>query len=157
MWAETTGSQSSRCSSWNSITCSFHAIILNIWDLTSSRAMSLVWMTEYDHMYSSFASAGSRKRRRSRNHHDSSMMTNSMTANLNMLLIFPYLLHGNTRLFTFWIAYLMHYRRTQIDTDKQTKLTPLSFFQSQPEAGPSRLAPPIDIDTVDASVPTTRY
>jgi hypothetical protein len=46
--------------------------------------------------------------------------------------------------------------RTQIDTDKKTKLTPMSFFQSQPEAGPSRLAPPADIDTVDASVPTTR-
>ncbi|KAG2030645.1 hypothetical protein BDR03DRAFT_176667 [Suillus americanus] len=39
-------------------------------------AMLLVWMTENDHMFSSFASAGSRKRRRSRNH-GQSMMTNS--------------------------------------------------------------------------------
>jgi hypothetical protein len=46
--------------------------------------------------------------------------------------------------------------RTQIDTDKKIKLTPMTFFQSQPEAGPSRLAPPVDIDTVNASVPTTR-
>ncbi|KAG1818751.1 WD40-repeat-containing domain protein [Suillus subaureus] len=46
--------------------------------------------------------------------------------------------------------------RTQIDTAKKIKLTPMSFFQSQPEAGPSRLAPPVDIDAVDVPIPITR-
>ncbi|KAG2748840.1 hypothetical protein P692DRAFT_201865968 [Suillus brevipes Sb2] len=34
--------------------------------------------------------------------------------------------------------------RTQLDTHKEMKLTPKTFFQSQPEAGPSRLAPSVD-------------
>ncbi|KIK43422.1 hypothetical protein CY34DRAFT_803846 [Suillus luteus UH-Slu-Lm8-n1] len=34
--------------------------------------------------------------------------------------------------------------RTQPDTHKEMKLTPKTFFQSQPEAGPSRLAPSVD-------------
>jgi hypothetical protein len=46
--------------------------------------------------------------------------------------------------------------RTQNDTDKKTKLTPISFFQSQPEASPSRLSPPVELDVVDVPIPTTR-
>ncbi|KAG2748837.1 hypothetical protein P692DRAFT_20874562, partial [Suillus brevipes Sb2] len=34
--------------------------------------------------------------------------------------------------------------RTQPDTHKEIKLTPKTFFQSQPEAGPSRLAPSVN-------------
>ncbi|KAG2038188.1 WD40-repeat-containing domain protein, partial [Suillus americanus] len=45
--------------------------------------------------------------------------------------------------------------RIQIDTEKKTKLTSMSFFQSQPEAGPSRLAPPVEVDIVDVPMPTT--
>ncbi|KAG2748825.1 WD40 repeat-like protein [Suillus brevipes Sb2] len=35
--------------------------------------------------------------------------------------------------------------RTQPDTRKEMKLSPKTFFQPQPEAGPSRLAPSVDI------------
>jgi hypothetical protein len=38
----------------------------------------------------------------------------------------------------------MHCHRTQPDTRKEMKLTPKTFFQSQPEAGPSCLAPSVD-------------
>ncbi|KIK41202.1 hypothetical protein CY34DRAFT_806380 [Suillus luteus UH-Slu-Lm8-n1] len=34
--------------------------------------------------------------------------------------------------------------RTQPDTHREVKLTPKTFFQSQPEAGPSRPTPPVD-------------
>ncbi|KAG2745684.1 hypothetical protein P692DRAFT_201792728, partial [Suillus brevipes Sb2] len=46
-----------------------------------------------DHMWSSFASAGSRKRRRSRNH-SRSMMTNSRTMTRRKMFQLPYLLPG---------------------------------------------------------------
>ncbi|KAG1728005.1 WD40-repeat-containing domain protein [Suillus lakei] len=49
--------------------------------------------------------------------------------------------------------------RTQIDTRKDMGLTPTTFFQSQPEAGPFRPAPPVDdereVDIVDVPIPTT--
>ncbi|KAG2737245.1 hypothetical protein P692DRAFT_20883779 [Suillus brevipes Sb2] len=42
--------------------------------------------------------------------------------------------------------------RSQPDTRKEMKLTPKTFFQPQPEAGPSRLAP-----SVDTGQEATRY
>jgi hypothetical protein len=73
------------------------------------------------------------------------MTMNLMMTSLNMLLlVFPYPLYGNIRLFTCQVAYLRHGCRTQPDTRKEMKLTPKTFFQSQSEAGPSRLAPSVD-------------
>ncbi|KAG1858847.1 WD40-repeat-containing domain protein [Suillus subluteus] len=46
--------------------------------------------------------------------------------------------------------------RSQVDTAKKTTLTPMTFLQSQPEAGPSCLAPSVEVDIVDVPVPTTR-
>ncbi|KAG1860184.1 WD40-repeat-containing domain protein [Suillus subalutaceus] len=47
--------------------------------------------------------------------------------------------------------------RSQVDTAKKTTSSPMTFLQSQPEAGPSRLAPSVEVDIVDVPIPTTRY
>ncbi|KAG2751104.1 hypothetical protein P692DRAFT_201864061 [Suillus brevipes Sb2] len=49
--------------------------------------------------------------------------------------------------------------RKQLDTHKEMKLTPKTFFQSQPEAGPSHPIPPVDDGqvVVNVSIPPARY
>jgi hypothetical protein len=92
---------------------------------------------ENDHTFSSFASAGSRKRRRRKSRSRRSMMTNLRTTKRKMFLLQPQcLLPGILNLFVHKINSLMWSFRVQLEEVEMKTLA----SQSQPQAGPSRLA-----------------
>jgi hypothetical protein len=94
---------------------------------------------ENDHTFSSFASAGSRKRRRRKFPSRRSMMTSLRTTKRKMFLIQPqYLLPGIPNLCVYKFNSLMWSIRVQHEDIEMKTLA----SQLQPEAGPSALQQP---------------